>query len=296
MVGFRKNRLAILLFIAPAFLIVTFFEMIPVLSTIYFSFHDWPGIATAPLKFVGWQNYVFIFQDDQFLRSLRNVLNYVFWSVIGQVGLGFALALMIHHVRRGTRFYRASFFLPLILPATSVALIWYFILFPTDMGVVNHVLGSLGLGGWQKAWLVDKSTAMSWIIVMTTWTSIGYYTTIGLAALSGLPDEVLEAATMDGAVGMRKIRSVIIPMIWESVKISVVLVITGVLKIFDIIFILTDGGPNGSTHVPATLMYKEAFEYNNYGGGSAIATVIFVLSIALSLFSLRVMRSDKMEA
>jgi raffinose/stachyose/melibiose transport system permease protein len=296
MVGFRNNKLFIVLFIAPAFLIVTFFEMVPVLSTIYFSFHDWPGIASAPLKFVGWRNYGYIFQDEQFLRSLRNVLSYVFWSVIGQVGLGFTLALMIYHVTRGTRFYKASFFLPLVLPATSVALIWYFILFPTDMGVVNHVLDWLGLDGWKRAWLVDKSMAMPWIIVITTWTSIGYYTTIGLAALSGLPDEVLEAAQIDGAVGLRRIWSVIIPMIWESIKISVVLVITGVLKIFDIIFILTDGGPNGATHVPATLLYKEAFEYNNYGGGSAIATVIFLLSITLSLFSLRVMRSDKMEA
>jgi len=296
MAGYRRNKLVILMFLAPAFLIVTFFEMIPVGSTIYFSFHNWPGIATAPLKYVGLQNYANIFQNDDFLRSLKNVLWYVFWSVIGQVGLGFTLALMIYHVRRGTRFYKASFFLPLILPATSIALIWYFILFPTDMGVVNHLLDSLGLGTLKRAWLVNPNTAMAWIIIITTWSSIGYYTTIGLAALAGLPDEVMEAAEIDGAVGLRRIWSVVIPMIWESIRISVVLVITGVLKIFDLIFILTDGGPNGTTHVPATLMYKEAFEYNNYGGGSAIATVIFLLSIVLSVLSLRVMGSGKREA
>lgn len=295
MVAFRKNKLVIVLFLAPAFLIVTLFEMIPLFSTIYFSFHDWPGIAGAPLKFVGYDNYLYIFEDATFLRSLKNVLLYVFWSVVGQVGLGFTLALLIYHVRRGTRFYKASFFLPMILPATAIALIWYFILFPTEMGVMNYLLESIGLGEWKRAWLVNQHTALGWIIVVTTWSSIGYYTTIGLAALAGLSEEVLEAAQIDGAVGLRKIWSVILPMIRESIKISVVLVITGVLKIFDLVFILTGGGPNGTTHVPATLMYKEAFEYNNYGIGSTIATVIFIFSIVLSLLSLRIMSSEKLD-
>jgi len=289
MAGFRTNKRVIVLFLIPAFAIFTFFEMIPVAASIWFSFNEWPGVAGVPLKFVGLENYLYIFQYELFLRSLKNVLLYVFWSVIGQVGIGFSLALLMYHVRRGMRLYKASFFIPIILPATSIALIWYFILFPTDLGVVNHFLEMIGLESWQRPWLVDKNTAMGWIIVVTTWASVGYYTTIGLAALAGLSDDVLEAAKIDGAVGFRKVFAVIIPMIWESLKISVVLVITGVLKIFDLIFILTDGGPNGATHVPATLMYNEAFVYNNYGIGSAMATVIFLLSIILSLFSLRLM-------
>jgi len=171
---------------------------------------------------------------------------------------------------------------------------WYFILFPNG-GVLNNLLTALGLESWTRNWLIDKDTAMTWVIVVTGWVSTGYYTTIFFAAITGLPDEILEAAALDGATGLKKITRIVLPMIWESVKTSVILVVTGILKTFEIVFIMTQGGPNGLTQVPVTLMYYEAFKYDHYGRGSAIAVVVFLMSIGLTIISLRLMNREKIE-
>ena len=133
------------------------------------------------------------------------------------------------------------------------------------------------------------------MIVANAWTGLGYHMIIAMAAIASIPEELLEAADLDGCVGLKKIWYIILPVIWEAMKISVVLIITGSLKNFDIIFVMTEGGPNGLTNVPATLMYFEAFRYHNYGLGSAIAALIFILSVVLAVFTLRVMQREKLE-
>jgi raffinose/stachyose/melibiose transport system permease protein len=287
--------MVVFLFLLPAFLIYTALEVFPVIASIYFSFHEWPGIQSVPLKFVGLDNFAQLFSNEEFIRSLKNVGWYIFWSVITQIPIGFGLAILLNRATKGVRFFKASFFIPMVLPATSISFLWNFILFPNDMGVVNNILRTVGLGSLSRAWLVDETTALACIIIVTTWASVGYYMAIGMAAIAGIPEEVMESAKLDGAIGWKRVFYIMVPMMWESIKISVVLVITGVLKIFDIIFIMTNGGPNGATHVPATLMYNEAFKYNNYGLGSAISTVIFLLSITLALLSLKLMQRDKLE-
>jgi raffinose/stachyose/melibiose transport system permease protein len=293
--SYRKNMMVVFLFLLPAFLIYTALEVFPVIASIYFSFHEWPGIQSVPLKFVGLDNFAQLFSNEEFIRSLKNVGWYIFWSVITQIPIGFGLAILLNRATKGVRFFKASFFIPMVLPATSISFLWNFILFPNDMGVVNNILRTVGLGSLSRAWLVDETTALACIIIVTTWASVGYYMAIGMAAIAGIPEEVMESAKLDGAIGWKRVFYIMVPMMWESIKISVVLVITGVLKIFDIIFIMTNGGPNGATHVPATLMYNEAFKYNNYGLGSAISTVIFLLSITLALLSLKLMQRDKLE-
>lgn len=294
----RQNKKIIVLFLMPAALIYLCFEVVPVIMSIYFSFNDWPGIQAVPLKFVGIENYKNLFGNSIFLKSLENVLIYTLVSVVLQVPLGFALGFLIHHFKKGQKFFKAAFFIPMILSVTAVALLWNFIYFPTEKGILNSFLIKLGLDNLVNQWLVDPKTSLICLIVVSTWTSVGYYMIICLAGLTSIPDSILEAGALDGATGMKKIRYLYIPMLWEPLKMSTIMVITGVLKIFDTVYILTpSGGTGNSTIVPALLMYNEAYRYGHYGTGSAIATVIFVMSALVSIFSLKLMnRRESIEA
>jgi len=296
MAKYRKNLKMIILFLFPAFIVYTIFEVIPVIGSFYFSFQDWPGIQGVPLKFVGLKNFITLFTYKEFIQSLKNVMVYVFLSVLTQVPIGFLLALVLSKLKRGVRFFKAAFFIPMVLPATATALLWGFIFFPNELGVLNNFLRTIGLGNLARTWLVDDKVALGCILVVTTWSSVGYYMIIGMAAIAGVPEDVIESGIMDGATGLKNVFYIMLPMIWESIKISVVMVITGVLKIFDLIFIMTPGGgPGGATQVPALMMYNEAFKYNHYGVGSAISTVIFVISISFSLISLKLMSRERVE-
>ena len=286
----RKNKKIITFFLLPAVLIYLCFEVVPVIMSIYFSFNDWPGIQSVPLEFVGLKNYAKLFTNGVFLKSLQNVLIYTVISVALQVPIGFGLGLLIHHFKKWERFFKAAFFIPMILSVTAVALLWNFIYFPTEKGILNSFLIKIGLNGLVHQWLVEPKTSLICLIVVSTWTSVGYYMIICLAGLTSIPDSVLEAGSLDGATGWKKIRFLYIPMLWEPLKMSTIMVITGVLKIFDTVYILTPaGGTGNSTIVPALLMYNEAYRYGHYGTGSAIATVIFVLSAFVSIVSLKLM-------
>ena len=286
----RKNRKIILVFLIPALAIYLCFEVVPVLMSIYFSFHEWPGIQTVPLKFVGLDNFINLFTDEVFLKSLKNVLIYTVVSVVLQVPIGFALGFLIHKYTHFKKFFKAAFFIPMILSVSAVSLLWNFIYLPTDKGILNTILTTIGLEGLTQQWLINPDTSLMALIVVSTWTSVGYYMIICLAGLTAIPDSIIEAGEMDGATGFKKIYYLYVPMLWDSVKMSVIMIITGVLKIFDTVYILTpSGGTENSTIVPALLMYNEAYRYGNYGTGSAIATVIFFLSAVVSVLSLKLM-------
>jgi raffinose/stachyose/melibiose transport system permease protein len=283
------------LFLLPALLIYVLLEIIPVIQSFYFSFFDWPGIQGVPLKFVGLRNFIDLLKSKLFLTSIKNILWFVGLSLLTQLPIGFLFAILLSNFCKGYRFFKASYFIPLVLPITATSLLWRFILFPNEMGVLNHILISLGLGNLATGWLINKSTAMTAVILVTAWGGTAYYLTIGFAAVTGIPDDVLESAEIDGASGVKKVFYITIPMVWEAIKISIIMIITGVLKIFDIVFVMTEGGPNGLTHVPATLMYYEAFKYNHYGLGSAISTIIFLMSIIITVISLKLMTGEKYE-
>ena len=289
---YRRNKKIIFVFLLPALLVYIIFECIPVLQSFYFSFFEWPGIQGVPLKYVGIDNFVALIKNTQFHQAMRNILLFVFVGLLTQLPIGFFFAILLYYTKHGQKFFKAVYFIPMILPVTATGLLWQFILKPNETGVLNNLLMKLGMENLCTGWLVDSKTAMICIILVTTWASVAYYIVIGLAALNSIPEDVLESATIDGANTWKKVIYIMIPMIWESIKISVVMIITGVLKVFDMVFVMTEGGPNGLTHVPATLLYSQAFKYNHYGIGSAISTVMFLMSLALTIISLKIMNRD----
>lgn len=293
--SYYRDLKVILAFVAPAFVIYAVGAMVPVIQTFYFSFFQWSGIYGTPLEYVGFANFVNLFQYGEFWTALSNIARFVALSLIIQIGIGYTQAIVLGTYLKGYRTFKTIFFIPLVITITAVGLIWRFILLP-DAGALNTFLTAIGLEEFTRAWLIDQDTALLSLILITGWISAPYYLTIGFAAVSSIPMEIHEAAEMDGARGLRKVVFITIPLVWESLKISIILVITGVLKIFEIVFVMTQGGPNGLTQVPVTLMYYEAFRFNNYGRGSAVAVVVFLLSISLTIISLRVLRRKQLES
>lgn len=291
---YRKSMKSIVIFLLPALLIYVVFEIIPIICSIYFSFFEWAGLKGVPLKYVGFRNFTSLIYSGDFLISLKNTMRFVVISLFTQLPLGLLFALLLSSYCKGYKIFKTIYFIPMILSVTAMSLMWYLILQPNN-GALNIILKSLELENLMHNWLIDKNTALNCIILITAWNSAGFYMIINFAAISSIPDDIFDAALIDGATEIKKVIYITIPLIWESIKISVIMIITGVIKIFDIVFIMTGGGPNGLTNVPATLLYNEAFKYDHYGLGSAISTALFTISIILTVISLKLMQREKIE-
>lgn len=289
----RKNKRAVLCFLLPGFVLYTILLMVPIGGSFILSFFKWNGIKNVPMVFVGLSNFKEVICDVTFWHSIKNIMWFMVLTLVTQLPIGLLLAVMLSERYKGYRLFKFAYFVPQVLSTTVIGLLWYFILMPT--GVLNTVLQSLGLDSFVKMWLVDKNTAMTTIILVNAWCGIGFHMTVSYSAISGIPDDVIEAAKLEGAVGLRKVIYIIIPMIWESIISSIVVIVTAVLKTFDLVYVMTKGGPNGLTDVPSTLLYKEAFQYNDFGKASVIGVYIFILSIIFTIISLRITKRERLE-
>lgn len=279
----RKSKLSIAMFIAPALIIYTIFQIIPLIGAFYFSFVDWNGIAGSKPIFVGLQNYVSAFKSADFLLALKNMFKMVFFSVLFHTPIALLMAVAINAKYKGYRVFKALFFVPTVFPLTSVGLMWYFVFMPK--GSLNALLEKIGLVSLVTPWLVDKATAINTIIFVNIWAGVGYYMVILLAGLTTIPDEIYEAAAIDGASSVSQFFRITIPMLKSTLFMCILMDIIGSVKVFDLVFVMTGGGPNGLTNLPTTLLYNEAFKYNHYGLGSAIGIIILAICLIGTLAS-----------
>lgn len=262
----------------PALLLYSFFVIIPIFWSSYYGFFEWSGLGDA--TYIGLQNYIDVMQSPVFWRSLKNNLIIVAASVFGQVPIALALALMLRKSNWFQKFVRSAVFLPMVISTVVVGLIWGYIYDP-EIGVINTVLRAVGLESWTKAWLADPSVNMYAVAVPIIWNYIGPYLIIFIAAIQNIPSEMEEAAMIDGASGWKKLIYIILPNMWTTIKVAVVLCISGSLKAFDQVFVMTGGGPAESTEILATYMYNNTFLVYRYGYGSAVSTMIILLSLIL---------------
>ena len=215
-------------------------------------------------------------------------------NIVVQIPVGLALAVFLSLGLKGTRFFKAAFFMPLILSATSISLMWRFILYP-DQGLLDMALKMFGMENQIHSWLTDPGTAIFVVILIGCWQNIGVVMILFLSGIVSIPEEIDQAANVDGASPMKRLFFITIPMIWEVMKINVILLIIGTIKVFDIVYVLTRGGPNNLTDVMSTYMYKEAFENGRYGSGSAIGVMIFILGFILTIITNKIMQRDTLE-
>lgn len=275
-----KNRKTIAwaaVFLLPAVMVYTVFQIVPLLQAVYFSVTDWDGIAGSAINFVGLHNFKNILGDPDFHLAFANMVKMVVFSVAFHTPAALLLAVALNTKCRGFRFFKAMYFVPTVFPLSAVGLMWYFIFMPT--GALNALLEAVGLSDLVTPWLVDEATAMNAIVFVNIWAGIGYYMVILMAGLTSIPGDVYDAAAIDGAGPVRCFLSVTVPMLKSTIFVCILMDIMGSVKVFDLVYAMTGGGPNGLTNLPTTLLYNEAYKYKHYGEGSAIGIVILAVCL-----------------
>jgi raffinose/stachyose/melibiose transport system permease protein len=274
----QRNKLPILLGLIPALLIYFIFSIIPILISIYYSFMDWNGFG--PMEYVGIQNFIDIGKDPVFWKSVKNNILVVLASVFGQIPIALGLALLLNRKLKGAKIFRTIGFMPVVISTVVISLTWNMLL-NSEFGFVNQLLTTIGLGNLAQNWLGDAKWAMISVCITIIWQFVGLYFIIFLAALQNVPHELLEAAEIDGASGWKRTIFITIPMIWDTIILAVILCISGSLRTFDLIYVMTNGGPAHSTEVMAIYMYEKTFSSMKYGYGSAVSLYIFAFSLIL---------------
>ncbi len=264
--------------LAPAVIIFCFFVIVPIFWSIYYGFFQWKGIGEA--TFIGFDNYKEILTGNVFWKALKNNMIIVFASIFGQVPIAMVLSLLLLKNSVFNRIIRASVFMPMVLSTVVIGLIWGYIYHP-QFGLVNYLLELVGLESWTRVWLSDPKVNMYAVSVPIIWNYIGPYLIIFIASLQNIPSEIDDAAKIDGALAHKKLFYVTLPMLRDTVKVVLVLCISGSLKAFDHVIVMTGGGPAQSTELLASYMYNNTFNIYRYGFGSAISTLIIIISIIL---------------
>ena len=281
----RSEHVAGWAFVTPAVILIAVFALIPIGWSLLLSLQA--NNLIAPAHYVGLANYRALAKDPQFRSAIGHTLLYtvvfVPVSVFGALGLAVALNRRI----RGIRFYRLAVFVPLVTSTVATGIIFLWLLDPT-FGLVNYLLHAVGLP--QQQFLQDPNQALWCIVAMTVWGWLGFDVIIFLAALQGIPAELLEAAEMDGASRLSTFRSIVIPLLGPATLFLVVWSTINALQLFDEIYVTTRGGPLGSTTVIVYYLYQQAFQFFNGGYGAAIAYVLFVAILIVTLVQLWVGR------
>jgi raffinose/stachyose/melibiose transport system permease protein len=284
------DRRAIAILLGPALTIYTLFMLVPVVWSFVFTFVK--GNPLEGFTFAGGQNFLRLFTDPDIHDAFFFTLKYAVVMTVGQIVIGYALALFyIFVLRKMSVLIRTLVFFPVVVPTVAIALLYQKIFqsAPRD-GIVNELLVNVGLGSID--WLGQADTAFIVIVIMDIWRSVGFYGVLLYAGLLDIPDELIESARIDGARGWSLFRSIILPLSLPILLSSIIFSINGTIKVFDSVYALTGGGPGNST-TPLTLyMYRTAFAFSDYGYGSTIALLLTIMSLIVTLFIFRSARRD----
>lgn len=281
-------------FLFPALFIYTLIVTYPVISSFFYSLTNWDGFSRE-WNFIWFENYKRALHDTMLISSVKNTLVYAFFTTLLLNVVGLALAIILDGKELFFKGFRIVFLVPLVLSTMVVSYLWSYILH-SDLGVLNIFLRSVGLDMLALDWLGNPHIAMYTIIVVAIWQGVGYQFSIYLANLQGIPKELYEAAKIDGAGQWNNFRYVTIPMLAPAFTVNILLAAIGGFKVFDIVFIMTNGGPGYATEVLSTAMYRVAFRANDAGYGTAISVIMFVFTLLISLVLLKMLRSREVEA
>lgn len=273
------------------FVIYSIFFIYPMFYTVFLSFTKWNGIAAVKKIFIGLDNYKQLLSQKVFWHSLFNSLAFIIVSLGVIFPISFTLALIVSKKSKVNGILRTIYYIPTLLPMTATGMMWMFML-AHNGGVINTMIQYLGGGG--KDWLGDRNLAIWIVALVNAWMFVGSNMLLFITGLTGIPNDIIEASIVDGATGFQQIIHIILPSLKETSKVFLTNAIAGSIKVFDIIFVMTDGGPGSATDVPATLMYDQAFIYSKFGYASSIGVIIIGLSLIIT-FSLNYFLDEKEE-
>ncbi|MBU8805221.1 sugar ABC transporter permease [Bacillus subtilis] len=290
----NQNKIIPYLFLVPA-LVFLLFVYIPIFENVFLSLFQWSSFSPEK-TFIGLKNYVELFHDPVFYQALTNNVLYAVISIVCQVFGGLILAAVLEDklVRKWSPFFRTVFFLPVVISMTVIALLFDFIYNP-ETGLLNQLLQAIGLDQLTRAWLGDDSTAMLSVIFVSQWQSVGYIAMLYIVSIQKIPDELYEAARLDGAGKIQQFFHITVPQTKEMSFVAVVMTLTGAFTVFNEPYILTGGGPGNASEVLSTFLYKSAFTKDMMGYASAIATVVLIITLVLSLMQMKFFKTGKEE-
>ncbi|GAA4249585.1 carbohydrate ABC transporter permease [Dactylosporangium darangshiense] len=277
--GRRAKRLELTLLLTPALVLFIGFVLLPIGAAIYYSFYKWTGFS--PRTWFGLGNYSRVFEDEVFLHSLLHNIIIAVLSVAIQLPLSIAIALLLNRKIRGRAALRLVVFAPYVLSEAITAVVWLLMLQPD--GFVDQALKSVGLGGAIQEWLANGDLVLYTLFVVITWKYLGFGVILLLAGLQSIPAELREAASTDGATAWQTTRSIILPLLGPTIRIWIFLSIIGSLQLFDLVWIMTLGGPASASSTMATYLLDHGFSRYEFGYGSAVAVVLFVVCFIFAL-------------
>jgi raffinose/stachyose/melibiose transport system permease protein len=281
--------------VLPALALLLVFVYYPIVENLRLSLYSWSAFSAQP-TFVGLDNYRTAAGDPVFWRALRNNTVFAVTSLVFQVGFSLVLAAVleefVHQRLRGI--LRTIYFIPAVISITVAGILFSFLYNP-QIGLLNRLLAAVGLQSWQHSWLGEPSTAMWSIIAMSQWQSIGYTAILFVVAIQRVPREFYEAARIDGAGRIRSFFSITVPMVREMTTLVTILTISGAFLVFNEVMVMTAGGPSNSSQVLGTWLYRNAFLNDDMGYASAIATVIFVITLLIGAVQIYVSRRRRIE-
>ena len=286
----RKDQLRYLpwVFLAPALVIYSVVVVYPMLYSAYLSLFRWDGVAPKKI-FVGFQNYITLLtHNDVFWIALKNNAIWLVAALLVPTSIGLALALALNSKFRGSHIFRSIFYFPAVLSLAVVGLIWTWIYHP-DLGLANQLLDALGLKALKRNWLSDPNIAIYPVILAATWNAVGLPMLLFLAGLQTIPPELHEAAKVEGAGPLQRFWHVTFPLLRETTLIVLAITSINALKAYDIIYAMTNGGPANRTQLLSTWMYFLTYNYNEVGLGTAIAIVLFSITLIFAIPYIRMM-------
>lgn len=284
-----SNKWVIFLYILPALLLITVLIVVPLILTGYFGLMKWDGIGA--MEFIGFENYVNALQDAKFWQSAKHSFLLAIFSAVSLIGY-LSVALILSSKLKGTNLLRKIYLIPMLLSSVAIAQLWIKVYNPTS-GMLNSILRMIGIDQ-PPSWLADPNIVLYAIFIPIIWQYAGFYILIYYAALKNIPEELIEAAKIDGATPLQIALKIKVPLIMNVFKVTLVLAIVGSLKYFDLIYVMTGGGPNGASEVMASYMYKLAFSSYDFGYGSAIGFLLLIITLIVT-FIIRKLTAAKEE-
>lgn len=291
----RKRQIFMFVFTVPTLLFFCLFMIYPIFHGLYFSFTDWSG-GSETKNLIGIDNYRELANDPIIGKAILNDYFFVFWKVVGIVGLGVLFAVLMTRFRlRGTGFFRSVFFIPNILSVVVIGVLWNYIYNPS-IGFLNSFLSLFMADKVQTPWLGDPNLAMWMLLPPAIWAGVGFVMILVIAGILNIPQDLYEAASIDGAQEWQQFWRITMPLTWEQIKVSILWVVMTTLNgSFVIVWMMTEGGPDNATQVMGSYLYQMGFRQFHFGYASAIGVLILILSLITTLALQRLLRRDAIE-
>ncbi|MDR1905110.1 MAG: sugar ABC transporter permease [Treponema sp.] len=277
---FRKSKPALVAFTAPVLILYTVILIIPLIQSVIYSFTEWDGIN--PAVFVGLENYLRLFASSDLAISIRNSLIFSLILTMYQIGVGLFFAFIFANANiKGTQFFKNVYFLPVVLSISVVSQLWISI-YHGDFGLINQLAKAMGLS-WRQYWLNEPVKGLIAVIAAESWKGMGYHMFILYAAMKNVPHVYYEASLIDGANRNQQFFGITLPLIIPTLKMCIIMCVTFGFHAFEVIFLMTKGGPGNYTHTLSILLYRAMIRLRSYGYGSTVAVLIVIICVGLML-------------